>query len=203
MQTQCTTGIEGRGRHQKHGLSGHDWSGLERLRPGLRKWLGRKCADENEVEDVIQETFIRAARYRSSKVGDRGLTSWVRRIAANVCNDRGNQSMRSIVLMHDDRIFENTEGREPEPGALGDHDRMRVGGHAIAKATLVHEMNGSLDRLSATDRHVLTSFYGGAQSCAQTAIECDMGVHLVKVQLFRARRRLASVLQARLRGRRW
>ena len=45
------------------------------------------------------------------------------------------------------------------------------------------------------DRRVLGSFYGGAGSCRETARECAIPVHLVKVRLYRARKRLTRALR--------
>src|SRR5262249_2916342 len=49
------------------------WYGLEELRPLLRNFLRRHCRDGFELEDVVQETLLRAARYRGSLSDSRNL----------------------------------------------------------------------------------------------------------------------------------
>ena len=198
MQTRCARTGGGKGLRSRR-ASG-DWGGLEALRPELEAWLARRCSDSNEVDDVIQETFLRAARYRSSLARPEGLKGWVMRIAANVYNDRYSWCARTLAVPGDEGLFDSVEGREPDPGDSHCEESIRVGQAVIEKGTLVREMLSALDGLADRDRRVLTSYYGGAQSCLETAGDCDVPARLVKVHLFRARRRLARALRVRVRA---
>ena len=78
--------------------------------------------------------------------------------------------------------------------APGPYDELeapfRLGRWELEKETALELMTQALRRLKRADQLVLSSYYGGAQSCRETARECDIPLHLVKVRLFRARRRL-------------
>jgi DNA-directed RNA polymerase specialized sigma24 family protein len=64
------------------------WSGLEELRPSLQRLLARRCRDAAELDDVVQETLLRAARYRAKLSERERLRGWAMRIAINVLRDR-------------------------------------------------------------------------------------------------------------------
>ena len=74
----------------------------------------------------------------------------------------------------------------------------RLGRWELEKETALEVMTQALRGLKRADQRVLGSYYGGAQSCRETAAECDIPLHLVKVRLFRARRRLLRAIRARL-----
>ena len=71
-------------------------------------------------------------------------------------------------------------------------------GVVFEKAELLDHMGVALDDLRWSDRQVLCSYYGGSPSCSRTARELGIPAALVKVRLFRARRRLLQALRERL-----
>jgi RNA polymerase sigma factor (sigma-70 family) len=166
------------------------WLGLEELRPALRRFLIMRCPDENEVEDVIQESLLRAARYRRGLARPDRLRSWVMRIAANVLHDRRREAARMGAIELDEESEEAPPSREPAPGR-GEHDVwLDIGGESVEREQALCLLAEAFPLLCGTDRSVLRSYYCGEQSCASTAVECGMSPSLVKVRLFRARRRL-------------
>ena len=64
------------------------WRGLAELEPQVRAFARRRCRDMHELDDVVQETLLRAARYRRGLTDETRLKSWTLRIAANVMRDR-------------------------------------------------------------------------------------------------------------------
>ena len=74
------------------------WNGLEDLRPVLANRLRTRCRDENELDDLIQETFLRAARYRASGGEPRRLTGWLVSIARNVQHDAISRDRRGGTI---------------------------------------------------------------------------------------------------------
>ncbi len=166
------------------------WFGLEDLRPTLRRFLVVRCPDENEVDDVIQETFLRAARYRRGLLRPERLRPWVLRIAANVFRDRRRDSTRALATELDEESEEAPPSREPSPAAHHSGVWLEIEGEAIEREQVLRLLARAFLLLRDADRAVLRSYYGGAESCARTALECGMSPALVKVRLFRARRRL-------------
>lgn len=172
-----------------------EWHGLEELRGVLRAVLARHCQDEAEAEDVIQETYLRAARYRGNLTETGRLRSWTTRIAMNVLADAKRRGARHVPTSPEDVALEIGAGERPSAERDG---TFRVGRWELDKESLLLVMAQALRHLGREDRRVLDSFYRGAQSCRETAAECDIPAHLVKIRLFRARKRLLRAIRARL-----
>ena len=170
------------------------WRGLEALRPRLRRFLSQRCRDDNEADDIIQETFVRAARYRPSLTSRARLQSWVLRIAGNVFRDHVRRSYRQQSVGFEEEVLEGLEGSERGPGE-GDDTLIEVEGELLDRETVLSYLATAFPSLMEHDRKVLGSFYGGDESCAVTAGDCGIAPSLVKVRLFRARRRLERAIQ--------
>lgn len=173
------------------------WSGLQDLEPVLRGYLGRRCRDDSEVDDVIQETLLRAARYRGSLADPARLRGWALRIASNVLRDYVRRECRLKRAEMTEEGLDNLEGREPAPEEGGDDLEFVLGQLVVERPAALHHLERALEELRQDDRRVLQSFYGGRQCCSVTAVECDIPRGLVKVRLFRARKRLGRVLRRR------
>lgn len=165
------------------------WSGLEPMRPVLRSFLGSRCRDDNEVEDIIQETFIRAARYRAGLLEPGRLRAWLMRIASNVLRDTKRRACSQACVSLDDSI-EIVEDVLPESCDQEGDAWVHLDGEELDRDTALLHLRSAYRGLKDRDRRVLASYYGGDESCAATARECGISQALVKVRLFRARRRL-------------
>ena len=94
------------------------------------------------------------------------------------------------------------EGLEaPEDDAARDDADLRLGPWVLKRGEALDHLAGAITDLRDDDREVLGSFYGGAQSSRETAEDCAIPPHLVKIRLFRARKRLLGVIQRRLASR--
>ena len=172
------------------------WDGLEELREGLRASLVRQCHDENDLDDVIQETFLRAARYRCDR-RVRSLRPWTMRIALNVLAD----TRRRVAHAHG--FQEETSEVVAPPPPAPDERRFRVGRFWIDGESAQELLARALTDVRAQDRALLDSYYGragggaagGTRSAAQA---CGVPGRVVKVRLFRARRRLQRALRQRV-----
>ena len=164
----------------------------------LRRFLRRRCRDENEVEDLVQETLIRAARYRGHLTHLDRLRSWSLQIASNVFRDHLRRSVRRPVVGVKEEILEEVPGGEQAPGELIEGDLLELEGDVLDKQVVLGMLSGALKDLVDHDQLVLSSYYGGGQSTAATASVCGIRQDLVKVRLFRARRRLERAVRQRL-----
>ena len=178
------------------------WSGLEELEPCLRAYLKRRCRDRSEVDDVVQETLLRAARYRGSLTDTGRMRGWATRIAGNVLRDHIRRECRLRRTELTDEGLDRLVARESVPGESGeggDVSRMRVGSGLHDTEDLLSHLSVALEGLRVEDRRVLRSYYEGSQDCRATALECGIAHSLVKVRLFRARRRLAREMRRRVK----
>jgi len=62
---------------------------FRRYQGPLFGFLVRRCGEAGAAEDLIQETWIRVSRARSSYDPRRRFSTWLFQIANNLCRDRG------------------------------------------------------------------------------------------------------------------
>lgn len=172
------------------------WRGLEDQRDAVIRFLSRRCRDEHEAEDLTQETLMRAARYRSGG-GERGrLTSWLVQIAANVLRDHARREGRG-PKNGEDELMEQVMDPHPSPGDRKMEGTVELGEHPVDTEDALHHLNVAFTRLLERDRAVLSAYYGAGEDTAHAARECGIRQSLVKVRLFRARRRLERLVLQR------
>ena len=172
------------------------WDGLEDLRAELERRLERQCRDESELQDVLQETLIRAARYRAQLREVGLLVPWAMRIAMNVLRDLRRQHVRAGVRLGEDEEdaldsrVARTLPEDPLP--------YRMGRYEIETDEAAELLASVFPRLRPHDRKVLQAFYAAGERGEKAAELCGIPRRLVKVRVFRARQRLARVLRHRL-----
>jgi RNA polymerase sigma-70 factor (ECF subfamily) len=178
------------------------WAGLEDLRPVLNVFLARRCRDDGEIDDIVQETLLRAARYRGSLSQPERLRAWVLRIAANCLRDHLRREGRLPRSDSGDDVFDRIEGREDVPGETPDDRQLLLEGEVVEKDLALKQVLRAMQRLREDDQLVLDSYYVGERTCSETAKVCELAPDLVKCRLFRARKRLRRTLRRRM-GRSW
>jgi RNA polymerase sigma factor (sigma-70 family) len=167
------------------------WRGLEEIRGSLRAFLGRHCSDDNDIEDVIQETFVRAARYRSfCRVHN--LRPWARRIALNVLADWRRRASRCPVQPLEALENDLPAGDEEGPGSF------QVGRWRVETDTAIAMVHHELPRLRSADRRLLDGYYGDQRTVREAGEAAGVPPRLAKIRLFRARRRLLRALRRRI-----
>lgn len=172
------------------------WNGLDAMRPELERYLARRCRDAHQVDDVIQESFLRAARYRRGLTRPERLRPWLLRIATNVLADQARRDRRRRRLAgSDEGLFEVPCGAAA-PDEQVDEPELWVAGHPIARGRALGALRRALADAPRADRLVLVAYYGAGNDCRATAQRCRIPVELVKVRLFRARTRLRHALLA-------
>ncbi|MAF67433.1 MAG: hypothetical protein CMJ84_17470 [Planctomycetes bacterium] len=174
------------------------WDELEALRPRVRRRLARRCRDESELDDLVQETLMRAARYRGSLTDPGRLGSWVASIAGNVFHDHLQREGRLPRVEGGEAVLQQVEGREHAPHESDAALDLVVAGDAYARESVLNAMWSSFADLRPDDRRVLADYYGGEMSCKETARRTGIAPELVKVRLFRARKRLRSAVTTSL-----
>lgn len=172
-----------------------NWLGLDDLRTDLVRFLGRRCRDSNEVDDVIQETMLRAARYRHGLDKAACLRGWCLRIARNVLADRHRRRHRNLGKSVAPELLDSIEARDTQHVEGG---TVALGNWRMDRRVAIEWITAELGGLSLQDRNVLTSYYGGNGNSGETSRECGIPQRLVKVRLFRARRKLLQGMRKRM-----
>ena len=168
---------------------GLTWSQMDRLEEPLRRFLATRCRDEAQLDDVLQETFLRCARYRSSLRNPDRLLSWAFRISTNVLLDM----LRKDARFEGRRDLNQALGALPAPPSDPLEGSMCVAGTELPKDEAVELLGRALRDLGGRDRALVEQHYLGSPRTEQL----PEAVH--KVRLYRARRRLAAAFQARLK----
>lgn len=177
------------------------WHGLEDLRPVVVRYLLRRCRDESEADDLAQETLVRAARYRHRQRDH--LRPWLVQIAANVFRDHVGRVRRGPAFTGDDLLLESAaQGPEIATAPVDPGETIDVDGEAVDEELLLRDLRAAVEELRASDRAVITGYYGAGLSTAALAGRCGISPSLVKVRLFRVRRRLERTLRERASRRR-
>jgi RNA polymerase sigma-70 factor, ECF subfamily len=85
--------------------------------------VARRFADDpNDLEDIVQETFLRAYQKLHRFRGDAALRTWLIQIAVNVCRDRrGGFWSRRVVLTGEPQL----PGSSNDPAAISDRAMLR------------------------------------------------------------------------------
>jgi len=173
------------------------WTSLDDIVPSLRRFLAERCRDDSELDDVVQETLCRAARHRATLTDPQKLRSWAFRIGINVLTDRVRREGRLHTVADGDEVLPTLAC----PHGEEDLRQIQVGGVPELREEVLAVLTDALADLRERDRRLIDSYYGGAGSCRETASDCGMRPDLVKVHLFRARRRLQDMVTRRM-GRR-
>lgn len=169
-----------------------EWSELCALEPMVRGWLGRRCRDQSDVDDVVHDTLLRAARFRGAVTRPERRASWALSIAANVLRDRVRRR-REICPGVDEFDFEQTPCVAEGGAAEG---TLVIGGRAVTSGEALEWLQASLRSMRPNEAALLLDYYGGE---SLGAIAARMGIESknAKCRLYRARRRLARDLEQR------
>lgn len=177
------------------------WDQLLALRPAVLSFLKRRCRDEHQAEDLTQETLLRAARHGAHLHRVQRPVSWALQIAANVHLDHARKESWQRLTPPDHAAFLSIPGTEPVPGGDAERDLYQVDGQEVEGEDLAAAVRAVWGTLLGRDRVVLSAYYGARGGSAAAAAACEVSRDLVKVRVFRARRRLhAAVMEYLARG---
>lgn len=147
----------------------------------------RMVGDPEDAADMTQETFIKAYRALSGFRGDSKFSSWLYRIASNVCLDflrsrsRHPQVSLSTVDEDDRATFELPDMRQnPE--------------EQLMKKLSMEAVRRGLEQLPEQQRQILVLRELGGLSYAELAQTLGLEEGTVKSRIFRARKRLCALL---------
>ncbi|UCC68751.1 MAG: RNA polymerase sigma factor [Armatimonadota bacterium] len=119
------------------------------------------CGDRDRAEDLLQETFVRAYRALPGFRGRSRFTTWLHRIAVNLCHETARRSRR----------------RADPPTVAAD-----------ANTEVVDNVRAALMRLRPQHRVVLVLRYHQSLSYREIAEVLNWSLARVKVTLHRAKR---------------
>ena len=142
---------------------------------------------ESEIEDIVQEVFIRAYQKLSTYRAEAPFEHWLMRLAVRVCYDflRSHQKNResSFTDITDDNCsFLERYVSDPHPDA----ER-----HAAIR-TLIYRI---LEQLSPRSRQVIVMQELEGKSIKEISSLTGCSISLVKVRAFRARKEMRKIIE--------
>lgn len=159
---------------------------ITRYQPRVFATARRYARRESEIEDIVQEVFLKAFQKLGSFRGEAPFEHWLMRLAVRTCFDflRGHQRNRETSF---------TELTEPETDWL---ERFVVqpddaNDQAAAARQLIDRI---LEQLSPAARMVITLLEIEERSVKEIAVLTGWSVPLVKVRAFRARAEMRKIL---------
>ena len=159
---------------------------VRRYQPRLFGTARRYARRESEVEDIVQEIFLKTYSRLDSWRGDAPFEHWLMRLAVRTCYDflRGHQRNREDSL---------TDLSAEEEGWLDRHAAApaTASDEAEAARTLVHKV---LAQLSPPHRLILTLLELEDRPIKEIAELTGWSLPLVKVRAFRARAEMKKIL---------
>ena len=152
----------------------------------IKKFIFALVKDEWAADDLIQETFIKVQKNLNQLKDETKLSSWIFRIAYNLCQDhfrKINQSSKS------DRVLTEKKEILAEPLFQKELEQHQMGECVQEKVRLLPE----------SYQTILVLFDLLEFSHQEIAEILDISVENVKVRLHRARKKLKTILEEECR----
>src|ERR1700685_1747105 len=126
---------------------------IEREKPRLRNFIGKRVADQSDAEDILQEVFYELVEaYRMMRPVEQ-VTAWVFRVARNritdLCRSKKREASSEPAVNIEDGEKLQWEDLLPSPEAGPEA--------AYARSVLLEEMDAALDELPEEQREVFVA----------------------------------------------
>jgi RNA polymerase sigma-70 factor, ECF subfamily len=146
-------------------------------------YLARTTGDDRLADDLLQETYYRFLRTRTTFESDDHRRHYLFRIATNLVRDQWRRARTDAIELGDP---------SDAPAAVEDH---AAGNRALNRI----DVTRALDQLKPRERSLLWLAYAQGFSHEEIAAQLGLRTGSLKALLFRARRRLIAVLGDRYR----
>ncbi len=178
-----------------------------KYRKKLERMISRMVRDEGAMQDIVQESFIKAWRALAGFRGESQFYTWLYRIAINTAKKHLVSARKSPIISESSMV---TMGDDDEPGIP--EGLLHGGGEAdtpeaaYAAKEIAHAVNAALDDLPEELRRalVLREMEGLSYEDISQAMDCPIGT--VRSRIFRAREAISARIKPMLdrqTGKRW
>lgn len=145
--------------------------------------------DDDEAEDVLQETYVRAYQHLKQFAGEAQFSTWLTRIAVNECLSRLRRRKRIADLRPQANDEAPTMDSLKSPNAGPDEQLLAAETRSV--------LESAIDGLPKSYRTVFVLREVEGMSTAETAASLDLSEETVKVRLHRSRLMLRRGLYER------
>lgn len=166
---------------------------LKKYQPRVFATARRYARRESEVEDIVQEVFVKAFHKLNSFRGDAPFEHWLMRLAVRTCYDFLRAHQRNREMSFADFTDEETDWldrSEAKPDNASEN--------AAAARELVEKV---LAQLPPAARLIITLLEIEDRSVKEVAALTGWSVPVVKIRAFRARAQMRKCLEKMAKGR--
>lgn len=170
---------------------------VSRYQNKITGYAARMLNDSTEAEDVAQETFIKAYRSLASFRGESSFSTWLYRIATNLCIDRVRKIKRSPKPAYSlDEPFD----KEEDKGGRELPDMTYEPSLSIEREEVRRQVRETVAEMPEKLRAVIVMCDIQGMSYENIAQVLGVPLGTVKSRLFHARADLARRLKPYIRG---
>ncbi len=160
---------------------------IKKYQPRVFATARRYARRDSEVEDIVQEVFIKAFQKLASYRMEAPFEHWLMRLAVRTCYDHLRSHQRNRETPFADIAIQETDWLDQFIAApTKDHQAANAAREIIETV---------LSRLSPAARLVITLLEIEERSVKEIASLTGWSVSLVKVRAFRARREMRRILE--------
>ena len=164
---------------------------MRRYSPRVFHFASRFFRQRSVVEEAAQEVFMKAFTQLGSYEGRGSMEGWLTRITTNTCLNMLRSTKRRPELTVSDLTEDQSNWLESKLAGAAD-ENFSSSERSFVAADLADRV---LSELSADDRVVLTLVDGEDLSIKEVAEMTGWSQSKVKVQAFRARRRMRTAVE--------
>ncbi len=173
----------------------------------VERLIGRMVRDSDLVQDIAQETFIRAYRALAQFRGDAQFYTWLYRIAVNTAKKQLMELKRDPLVFHSQLASgddDETSAAERELNAsVADTETPEA---VLASKEIAQAVNAVMDALPEELRMAITLREIDGLSYEEIAQALDCPIGTVRSRIFRAREAISARIKPMLdrqSGKRW
>lgn len=169
----------------------------------IQRLIGRMVRDVDLVEDIAQETFIRAYRALAQFRGDAQFYTWLYRIAVNTAKKFLMDLKRNPTVSENSFKTADDDETSPVENELTSPETPEA---VLASKEIAEMVNAAMDALPEDLRQAITlrEIEGLTYEEIADAMNCPIGT--VRSRIFRAREAISSKIKPMLEnqsGKRW
>jgi RNA polymerase sigma-70 factor (ECF subfamily) len=163
---------------------------VEKYHRRLLRLLSRMVRNQDEIEDIAQETFIKAYRALPNFRGDAAFYTWLYRIGVNTAKNYLATRSKAISSISDQRFDEDDDS--DERFAVAD---INTPESELLSKQIAYAVNESIEALPEELRTAITlrEMEGLSYEEIAEAMNCPIGT--VRSRIFRAREAIAAKLR--------
>ena len=148
----------------------------------VRKFILTMVKDEWAADDLVQETFVRVGKNMGTIRDPSRITSWIFRVAYNLCQDH----FRNLKKSNSNKFRDHERLKPPEDSPVQKEIEQNQMGTCV---------QDKMNNLPETLRTVLVLYDVMDFSHKEIAGILDITVENVKVRLHRARKKMKTILK--------